>query len=146
MLGNLLPSFPQRPENAFPIIQYADDTILIMQAKEDQLTVLKDALHNITLSSGLVVNYHKSCLIPTNISLKRACSLAQVFGCNVGSFPFTYLSIPMGLTKTQVKDYAPLICRIERRCRLLLNFFNMLEGCSWLTRLFPLRQLTICVL
>jgi hypothetical protein len=33
----------------------------------------------------------------------------------VGSFPFTYLGLPMGLTKPQVKDYAPLVCRIERR-------------------------------
>jgi hypothetical protein len=48
-LGNLLPSFPQRTDAPFPIIQYADDTILIMQADEDQLALLKRILHNITL-------------------------------------------------------------------------------------------------
>jgi hypothetical protein len=48
-LGNLLPPFPQKTDNPFPIIQYADDTILIMQADEDQLAVLKILLHNITL-------------------------------------------------------------------------------------------------
>jgi hypothetical protein len=34
-LGNLLPPFPQRTDTPFPIIQYADDTVLIMQADED---------------------------------------------------------------------------------------------------------------
>jgi hypothetical protein len=92
-----LPPFPQRIDAPFPIIQYADDTILIMQA-EDRLALLKRILHNITLSSGLVVNFHKSCLVPINVSPEKACSLAQAFGCEVGSFPFTYLGLPLGLT------------------------------------------------
>jgi hypothetical protein len=123
-LGNLLPPFPQRTDTPFPIIQYADDTILIMQADEDQLALLKRILHSITLSSGLVVNFHKSCLVPVNVSLEKACSLAQAFGCEVGSFPFTYLGLPLGLTKPQVKYYAPLICRIERRMSGTSHFLS----------------------
>jgi hypothetical protein len=86
-----------------------------MQGCDSQLTILKDILNKISVSSGLIVNFHKSCLVPINISSERANSLAQSFGCTVGSFPFTYLGLPMGLTKPQVKDYAPLICRIERK-------------------------------
>jgi hypothetical protein len=93
-LGNLLPPFPQRADAPFPIVQYSDDTILDMQANEDQLVLLKGILHSITLSSGLVVNYHKSCLVPINVSPEKASSLAQTFGCVVGSFPFTYLGLP----------------------------------------------------
>jgi hypothetical protein len=33
----------------------------------------------------------------------------------VGSFPFTYLGLPLGITKPLVRDFAPLICRVERR-------------------------------
>jgi hypothetical protein len=87
----------------------------VLQAKEDQLLLLKDILHKITLSSGLKVNFHKSCLVPINISQEQATSLAECFGCSVGTFPFTYLGLPLGLTKPLVKDYAPLICQIERR-------------------------------
>jgi hypothetical protein len=123
-LGNLLPPFPQRTDNPFPIIQYADDTILIMQADEDQLALLKRLLHSITLSSGLVVNFHKSCLVSINVSPEKACSLAQAFGCEVGSFPFTYLGLPLGLIKPQVKAYAPLICRIERRMSATSQFLS----------------------
>jgi hypothetical protein len=95
-----------------------------MQANEDQLVLLKGILHSITLSSGLVVNYHKSCLVPINVSPEKASSLAQTFGCVVGSFPFTYLGLPLGLTKPQVKDYAPLICRIERRLSAASQFLS----------------------
>lgn len=34
--GNLSPPFPQSTDSPFPVIQYADDTILIMQASEPQ--------------------------------------------------------------------------------------------------------------
>jgi hypothetical protein len=123
-LGNPLPPFPQRTDNPFPIIQYADDTILIMQADKDQLALLKSLLHIITLSSGLVVNFHKSCLVPINVSSEKACSLAQAFGCVVGTFPSTYLALLLGLRKPQVKDYAPLICRIERRMSATSKFLS----------------------
>jgi len=55
---------------------------------------------------------------------ERAAQLANVFGCQVGSFPFTYLGLPLGLTKLQVKDYAPLICRIERRLSASSRFLS----------------------
>ena len=42
----------------------------------------------------------------------------------MGSFPFTYLGLPLGLTKLQVKDYAPLICRIERRLSASSRFLS----------------------
>jgi hypothetical protein len=50
--------------------------------------------------------------------------LAQAFGCEVGSFPFTFLGLPLGLTKPQVKDYAPLICLIERRVSATSQFLS----------------------
>jgi hypothetical protein len=114
-LGNLHSSFPQHQDVPFPVVQYADDTILVMQADVEQPLFLKELMHKITLSSGLTINFHKSCLVPINITQEHAASLAIAFGCIVGSFPFTYLGLPPGLKKPLVKDYAPLICRIERR-------------------------------
>jgi hypothetical protein len=95
-----------------------------MQADVEQLLVLKELLQKITLSSGLKVNFHKSCLVPINISQEHASSLASTFGCIVGSFPFTYLGLPLGLTKPLVKDYAPLICRTERRLSASSQFLS----------------------
>jgi hypothetical protein len=110
--GNFFPPLPQNAELPFPIVKYADDTIIIMKGDEAQLLHLKEILQKVTLSNGLKVNYHKSCIVPINMDASRAPSLADAFGYVVGSFPFTYLGHPLGLTKPQVKDYAPLICRI----------------------------------
>lgn len=41
--------------------------------------------------------------------------LAATFGCSVGSLPFTYLGLPLGLTKPRVDDFLPLITRCEKR-------------------------------
>lgn len=106
------------------MIQYADDTIAILQGNESQLILLKGILEKISQSSGLKVNYHKSCLVPINIDQDRATALANTFGSIVGSFPFTYLGLPMGLTKPLVKDFAPLICRIERRMSATSQFLS----------------------
>jgi hypothetical protein len=122
--GALSAPFPQNSDTAFPIIQYADDTIIVMQGNEQQLIHLKGLLQDFTLSTGLRVNYHKSCLIPINMDNDNATSLTNAFGCTVGSSPLTYLGLPLGLTKPQVKDYAPLICRVERRLSASAQFLS----------------------
>jgi hypothetical protein len=87
-----------------------------MQACEVQLETLKQLLLKIELSSGLKVNFLKSCLVPINVSSDKTSPLANCFGCSVGAMPFTYLGLPMGTTKPLVKDYpvAPGVCRVHR--------------------------------
>lgn len=97
--GNLQPPFPQNLGTPFPIIQYADNTILIMQGCESQLLHLKEILQLVALSSGLRVSYQKTCLVPINVDPEKTISHANAFGCAIGAFPFTYLGLPMGLTK-----------------------------------------------
>mgnify|MGYP000891392880 CR=1 FL=1 len=44
----------------YPIIQYADDTLIILQADHDQLQTLKSILLEFSNATGLVINFHKS--------------------------------------------------------------------------------------
>jgi retron-type reverse transcriptase len=126
----LAPPFPQNADLPFPVVQYADDTIIVMQGEEQQLLILKDILQKIALSSGLKVYYHKSCLVPINIDAQKTELLAASFGCMVGSFPFTYLGLPLGLTKPLVRDFAPSSVEWKGGWQLLLSFFRMLEDFS----------------
>ena len=87
-----------QPTNDFPIIQYADDTILLLEADVSQLLHLKGILQNFATSTGLVVNYAKSSMIPINVHPDKLAVLASTFGCAIGSMPFTYLGLPMGTT------------------------------------------------
>lgn len=81
-------------------------------------------LQAFTLSTCLKVNYQKSCLVPINVNNNVATSLANTFRCVLVSFLFTYLGLPMGLTKLQVKDYAPLIYKIEMRFSASARFLS----------------------
>lgn len=41
--------------------------------------------------------------------------LAKTFNCNIGSYPFSYLGLPMGTTKPRLGSFLPLNQKIERR-------------------------------
>ena len=97
------------------MVQYADDTILIMQANVSQTSHLKHLLALFTQSTGLVVNYLKSSMIPINVFASKMHDLSSAFGCQIGSMPFTYLGLPMGTTKPTMEDLTPLMDRVERR-------------------------------
>ena len=56
----------------YPIVQYADDTILVMKASQRELFVLKGLLESFSQSTGLRVNYGKSCMVPLNTTNDKA--------------------------------------------------------------------------
>jgi hypothetical protein len=108
----------------FPIIQYADDTLLILPADLDQLMVLKKALQNFSLSTGLKVNYQKSSLVPINVPKDSVAQLAAAFGCQIASLPFTYLGLPLGTTKPKIQDLTPIVTRLERKLTSISCFLS----------------------
>lgn len=59
------------PDEDFPIVQYANNTLLIMEADACQLFFLKGILQSFSDSTGLKVNYHKSQMIPINVSTEK---------------------------------------------------------------------------
>jgi hypothetical protein len=86
----------------FLIVQYADDTLLTMEACPLQLVALRAILNTYTASTGLKVNYSKSCMYPINISEQRLNHLASTFSCQNGSMPFTYLGLPLSLSQPSI--------------------------------------------
>lgn len=85
-----------------------------MPVEESELLALKDILAVFASSTGLGVNYEKSFIVPVNVSDGRMSELAQALGCHVGSMPFTYLGLPLGLTKPVVYEFMPVLTRVER--------------------------------
>jgi hypothetical protein len=99
----------------FPIIQYADDTLLIMEACPQKLFVLKALLNTFADSTGLKVNYSKSSMVPINFNPKRLNHLATRFKCVTGSLSFTYLGLSLSNSKLTIQECLPLLHRVERR-------------------------------
>ena len=108
----------------FPIIQYADDTLIILPACHTQLLALQNILATFSSITGLRVNYAKSSLVPINVTTDRCTELADIIHCKPESLPFTYLGLPMGTTKPKLEHFINILERIDRR---LCGISNMLS-------------------
>jgi hypothetical protein len=99
----------------YPIVQYADDTLMIMPVDSGQLVHLKEVLHIFSQSTRLHVNFHKTTLVPINIDSDKANEFPDIYGCKVESKPFTYLGLPLGTTRPSVSDLMPTVSRIDKK-------------------------------
>ena len=54
--------------------------------------------------SGLKINFHKSEMFCYGAARARQPEYTLIFGCDMGSFPFRYLGIPMHHRKLMNKD------------------------------------------
>ena len=111
--GRIELPFPCPGQSEYPVIQYADDTILALPACPRQAEIIKQILSDYALSIGLKINFNKSTLIPINLDDTLTAELTAIFGCSVGAMPFTYLGLPMGTSKPTVQDLMPLVCSAE---------------------------------
>lgn len=97
------------------VIQYADDTLMVLPVDPVQLASLKGILETFALSIGLKVNFDKSFLVPINVDENRWRELIATLGCQSGSMPFTYhLGLPLGTTRLSVQEFMPILTRMER--------------------------------
>lgn len=108
---------PLQSFSDFLVVQYIDDTLIIMEGDPRQLFFLKTLLQNFSDSIGLKVNYNKSMMLPVNMSEERLDHLE-------GSLPFTYLGLPLGLTKPRVQDFLSLVNKCERRLGGVSSMLN----------------------
>jgi hypothetical protein len=119
-------------------------TIFVMEACPKQLFFLKVMLNSFAESTGLHVNYHKSNIYPINVPNQKMEILANTFHCKIGSMPFTYLGLPLGLKKPNLGAFLPLIQKIEKIIATTSVFYLRLANCKWSTRYFPPYQRIIC--
>jgi hypothetical protein len=86
-------------------------------------------------------------MLPINITDDRLDLLARTFGCSKGSFPFTYLSLPLGLTRQRIHDYLPLINKCERRLKNVSSFLSQVGRLELTNAIFTsLPTFYICTL
>jgi hypothetical protein len=126
--GNISLPLEESFGQKYPILQYVDDTLLIMPADAAQLNSLKIILTLFSTSTGLQVNYHKTTLVPINIDTEHAQTLAQSFGCKVASLPLTYLGLPLGTTRPTVNDMIPLVAKLDKRLSGISSLMTYIQG------------------
>jgi hypothetical protein len=140
---------PLSPDLSCPVLQYADDTLILCRANIDATHQLKNVLDNFALATGLAINFHKSCFIPMHVSDETSQAMAATLGCPISSFPQPYVGLPLSPTKLLASTYAPLILSFDRRlsgwhamflsswghlvlCNVVLNNLATYFMCSYL--------------
>nr|GEU51236.1 RNA-directed DNA polymerase, eukaryota [Tanacetum cinerariifolium] len=82
-------------ETNFSHFFFADDVVIRTEWGRNDLECITNSLHSFYLASGLKLNISKSNLYGIGVSEDDLQDMTQVTGCQVGSFPFTYLGLPI---------------------------------------------------
>ena len=96
-------------------LQYANDTIILVELNEHCIAHLKFLLLCFEALSGLKINFSKSEVIVTGVPDSEALRVARLLNCSLGSFPLKYLALPLSSGKLLAKDFAPAVAKVGKR-------------------------------
>jgi hypothetical protein len=109
-------------------LQYADDTLILIQYEERQLINLKFLLLCFEEMSGLKINYLKSEVIVMNQPRDVQQRVADSLNCKLGAFPFTYLGMPISDRSLTIEQWLFLVLKMAGRIDSWLGRFLSAGG------------------
>jgi hypothetical protein len=98
-----------------PVLQYADDTLLILRGSIQQATFAKSILDAFALFTGLTIKFQKSTFVPLHMTQQDSVQVASIFGCTPSTLPCTYLGLPLSMSKNLRTMLQPVIQRVDSR-------------------------------
>ncbi|KAK1685445.1 hypothetical protein QYE76_046293 [Lolium multiflorum] len=95
------------------VLQYADDMLVIFRADAAAARHLRSILDMFSQATGLVINFHKSTLVPMHVDADVVTEVRDSLGCTLESFPQCYLGLPLSCDKLNPAAFAPLIAKVD---------------------------------
>ena len=102
-------------------LSFADDLIMFCHGSYHSALVLKSALDEFFLLSGLCANHSKRNIFISRVPYAISQQLINLFGYPVGSLPIRYLRIPIISSKLNFHDCSPLVEKVSSRLSSWLN-------------------------
>ena len=96
------------------LLQYADDTIVCLQDDITKAQNMKLLLYFFELMSGLKINFSKSEIILIHGDDFLEIQYAELFNCQIGSFPLKYLGVSVSPGRLHTKDWLPLVEKMRK--------------------------------
>lgn len=87
-----------------PILQFADDTLFLGDARNDNIAFLSKFINLLELTTGLTINRGKCSVIGIGVENQWLENQASALGCSVGKIPFTYLGLKVGSSHKKIRD------------------------------------------
>ncbi|GKF80940.1 putative RNA-directed DNA polymerase, eukaryota, reverse transcriptase zinc-binding domain protein, partial [Tanacetum coccineum] len=84
------------PDLTLSHLFYVDHVIITTEWNLGDLDNIIHVLHVFYLASGLKININKSNIFGIGVSDDEVSNMARNSSCATGSFPFTYLGLPIG--------------------------------------------------
>ncbi|WMV37861.1 hypothetical protein MTR67_031246 [Solanum verrucosum] len=91
---------------------FADDTLIFCGAEKSQVHYLNLTLMLFQAISGLHINIPKNIIYPVNV-VPDLEEMADIMYCNTGSFPTTYLGLPLGASQRSAEIWSVVIEKLE---------------------------------
>ena len=111
--GNLL--HPLEMDSFFPVLQYADDTLILIKGTVEQTAIVKRMLKRFSDFTGLQINFNKSTFVPINMEQSTSQQVSELLECPVSTFPCNYLGLPLSTNKITHAMLMPVIHRVDKR-------------------------------
>ncbi|XP_057803416.1 uncharacterized protein LOC131018725 [Salvia miltiorrhiza] len=96
-------------------LQYADDTIFVLDADYRNVPTVKNIISFFQFLSGLAVNYSKSSLVGVGVDDNKIEGMASDLNCKVGVLPFKYLGIKVGGRPKSVVDWSHIVDKVKKK-------------------------------
>jgi hypothetical protein len=112
---NLMRGFSLRDGTSIPLLQYADDTIFFIGVGEMEARRMRFLIFLFGEASGLQINLAKSDFVPFNLTEAEARGCSLGLGTKQVKLPIRYLGLPLTDGRILVRDWAPLVERLEGR-------------------------------
>ncbi|KAK2653765.1 hypothetical protein Ddye_013621 [Dipteronia dyeriana] len=96
-------------------LQFVDDTIMFIEAKEYSVINVRRILRCFEIGSGFKINFHKSILVKVGKVSSPAEKWVALFRCQKSSLPFSYLGLPFGGNPNRIRFWDSILERIRAR-------------------------------
>jgi hypothetical protein len=101
--------------NRVILLQYADDTIICMENDLSKARNLKMLLYIYEMMAGLKINFMKSEFFVINGDDDIKMQYANLFDCQMGTFPMMYLGVPVSPFRMRIADWIRLEEKFDKR-------------------------------
>lgn len=98
-------------------LQYADDTMLLFEPDLLSIAAVKLILLSFEAMSGLKVNFHKCEVVAMGMAPGEGKRVADLLNCHLGTFPITYLGLPISDKNLTIADWEPLCGSVAKSVR-----------------------------
>ena len=102
-------------QTGIPLLQYADDTLFLIEGSSEAAQNMSTLLDIFSNFLGLRLNRAKSTVVTSGMPEEVAGWVSTILATPRESLPIRYLGLPLSAGRVLVRDWQPMIEKVERR-------------------------------